>query len=313
MSRTSILGAAYELGEHETGHREAPGFAAKLDRYEMIDDAAIWGWGRFYRSGRGRAGLAVASARRTLARAGRTGGDIDAVLLCATEFEPDVDSHARYSREVLGELGIERAFVAGMTLGRCNTLLSAVHVADRLVASGSYHDVLVVAGDLITDEDRRFQQFALFSDAAASAVVTASPGELAIVASSSAMDVAGLEAAGRFSGRLGRETADAITRASGVAPGEVSVVLSPNVFRPLVRMSEGQSGFRPHQLYLDNIADRGHCFSADPLVNLVDLRESGRTRPGDHVLLTSSVPGSCVRVLTEVLDFHCDDRGVHHA
>ena len=300
--RTSVLGAAYELGEYEAGYREAHRFEEKIARYEMLDDATAWGWGRFFRSERSRAELAVASARRTLAKAGRTGGDLDAVILCATEFPANVDCHARYCRVVLGELGIERAFMIGVTLGQCNTMLSAVHLADRLVASQSYESVLVVVSDLVADEERRFQQFALFSDAAASCVVTSHPGDLAILASASALDPSALDTAGRFSGRLGRATVEAITHRSGVPPGEVSVVLSPNMFTPIVRMSEGQSGFRPDQLYLRNIADRGHCFSADPLVNLVDHQRANGTQPGQHVLLTSSVPGSCVRILARILD-----------
>jgi len=300
--RVSVLGAAYELGECESGYREAHRFEEKIAHYEMIDDAAAWGWGRFYRSARERTELAVASARHTLALAERTGGDMDAVILGAAEFPSSVDSHARYCRTVLGELGLTSAFVIGVTLGRCNTMLSAVHLADRLVASQTYHSVLVVVSDMVADEEQRFQNFALFSDAAASCVVTSHPGDLAIVATASALDLSALDAAGRFSGRLGRAAVDAIARQSGVAPETVSVVLPPNLFTPIVRMSEGQSGFRADQLYLKNIANRGHCFSADPLVNLVDLQRGNGTGPGERVLLTSGVPGSRVSILTEVLD-----------
>lgn len=311
-SQAYVLGAAYELGEHEVSYRQAHRFEDKISRYEMLDDAAVWGWGRFFRSDRSRAGLALASARRTLAAAGSAGDDIDAVILCATEFPADVDYHARYGRTVLGELGLGHAFMIGVTLGRCNTMLSAVHLADRLVASQAYHSVLVVASDLVSDEEQRFQHFALFSDAAASCLVTSRPGDLAIVATASALDPSALDTTSRFSGKLGRAAVDAITRQSGVAPDKISRVLSPNVFIPIVRMSEGQSGFRPGQLFLENVANRGHCYSADPLVNLVDLQSANGTRPGEYVLLTSSVPGSCVRVLAKVLDPHSLE-GVQHA
>jgi 3-oxoacyl-[acyl-carrier-protein] synthase III len=311
--RVSVRGAAYELGEHQAGYREAHRFEEKIVRYEMADDAAAWGWGRFYRSGRSRAELAVASARRTLARAACTGGDMDAVILCAAEFPASVDDHARYCRAVLEELGLERAFVTGVTLGQCNTMLSAVFLADRLVASQAYDRVLVIASDLVTDEEDRFQPFALFSDGAASCILTSEPqpGDLAIVATASALDPPALDAAGRFSGRLGRAAIDAITGESGVPAGQVSVVLPPNLFTPIVRMSEGQSGFRPDQLYLRNIANRGHCFSADPLVNLVDRQSEDGTRPGEYVLLTSSVPGARISILAEVPDPQLKP-GAHH-
>ncbi|GAA4551957.1 hypothetical protein [Amycolatopsis samaneae] len=299
-ARASVGGAAYELGEYEAGYREAPRFAEKIARYEMLDEAGVWGWGRFFVSGRDRAELAVAAARRTLAMTGCTGGDVDAVVLGAAEFPADVDSHARYCRTVLEALKLGNAFVLGVTLGRCTTLLSAVHLAERLVASGTYDNVLVVVADRVEDEEKRFQQFAIFSDSAASCLVTSRPGDLAIVATASALDPAALDAAGRFSGQLGRAAAEAITRRSGVRPEEIAAVLPPNLFTPIVRMSEGQAGFRPGQLFLANIANRGHCFSADPIVNLVDRQRADGLRPGDHLLLTSGVPGARVSILVQV-------------
>ena len=300
--RVSVRGAAYELGEHEAGYREAHRFEEKIVQYEMLDDAAAWGWGRFFRSGRSRAELAVASARRTLALAGCTGAAMDAVILCAAEFPASVDCHAHYCRVVLEGLGLERAFVTGVTLGRCNTMLSSVYLAHRLVASQAYGSVLVIGSDLVADEEERFQPFALFSDGAASCIVTSQPGDLAILATASVLDPPALDAAGRFSGRLGRAAIDAITRECSVPADKVSVVLPPNLFTPIVRMGEGQSGFRADQLYLRNAANRGHCFSADPLVNLVDRQSEDGTRPGEYVLLTSSVPGARVSILAEVLD-----------
>jgi 3-oxoacyl-[acyl-carrier-protein] synthase-3 len=311
-AQVSIRGACYELGEYETSYREAHRFAAKIARFEMLDDAAAWGWGKFFRSGRDRGELAVASASRTLAMAECDGGDMDAVILCAAEFPANVDWHARYCREVLEALGLEHAFVIGVTLARCNTLLSAVLLAERLVRSRVYDSVLVITSDRISDEEERFQQFALFSDGAASCIVTSRPGELGILATASALAPAALDTARRFGGQLGHTTTDAITRQSGVQPDKVSVVLPPNLFTPIVRMSEGQAGFRPDQLYLRNIAERGHCFSADPLVNLVDRQDANGTRPGEYVLLTSSVPGSRVSILAEVLDPQ-PARGAQHA
>jgi 3-oxoacyl-[acyl-carrier-protein] synthase-3 len=57
-------------------------------------------------------------------------------------------------------------------------------------------------------------------------------------------------------------------------------------------MKERQAGFSREQLYLDNIPRLGHCFAADPLINLVDRTERGDVRPGRYCLLAASVPGS---------------------
>jgi len=205
-----------------------------------------------------------------------------------------------------------------VTLGRCTTMLSAIQLANGLVAGNVYHDVLVIASDRITDEEDRFQNFAFFSDGAASCVVSAEPGELAIRAGAFVLDVPALDSPGRVDARLGRTNIDAITGRSQVSAREIALVLPSNLFVPIVRMNERQSGFRPDQLYLRNIAERGHCFSADPVVNLVDSRPVDGWRPGDHLLLTSTVPGARVSVLLEALDgtkerTSMGTRGVEHA
>jgi 3-oxoacyl-[acyl-carrier-protein] synthase-3 len=41
----------------------------------------------------------------------------------------------------------------------------------------------------------------------------------------------------------------------------------------------------------------GHCFAADPLINLVDRDAQGELRDGAHYLLAASVPGSRIGVL----------------
>lgn len=299
-----IHGAACELGEHVVEHRDAFRFAEKLVEFRMPESATVWGWGSFHRTSRSRAELAVASARRTLDSAGCRAADVDAVLLCGAEFPSQVAAHADYCRTVLGELELGHAFVTGVTLGRCTTMLTAIQLAHGLVAGGAHHDVLVVASDRVVDEDDRFQSFALFSDSAASCVISTRPGgELAVRATAAVHDVPALTVDGRVNGELARLGTETLTRRSGVAPSDIATVLASNVYVPILRMSERQSGFRLDQLYLRGIALRGHCFSADPIVNLVDHRSTGAgLRTGDHVVLSSSVPGSRVSLLTEVLD-----------
>jgi 3-oxoacyl-[acyl-carrier-protein] synthase III len=62
-------------------------------------------------------------------------------------------------------------------------------------------------------------------------------------------------------------------------------------------MKERQAGFTAGQLYLDNITRLGHCFAADPLINLVDRAALGHIEAGSHCMLASSVPGSRIGVL----------------
>jgi 3-oxoacyl-[acyl-carrier-protein] synthase-3 len=66
-----------------------------------------------------------------------------------------------------------------------------------------------------------------------------------------------------------------------------------NIFLPLLITKERQAGFTAEQIYSRNVTRIGHCYAADPLINLVDRQ----THPGHYYLLAASVPGSRFGVL----------------
>jgi 3-oxoacyl-[acyl-carrier-protein] synthase-3 len=41
------------------------------------------------------------------------------------------------------------------------------------------------------------------------------------------------------------------------------------------------------RVMMDNIPVTGHCFCADPFINYVHARDTGRLRPGEHYLMAS--------------------------
>jgi 3-oxoacyl-[acyl-carrier-protein] synthase-3 len=41
------------------------------------------------------------------------------------------------------------------------------------------------------------------------------------------------------------------------------------------------------RLYLDNLADLGHCFGADAFLNYRSASDAGRLKPGDHYVMTA--------------------------
>ena len=88
---------------------------------------------------------------------------------------------------------------------------------------------------------------------------------------------------------------------AGLKLGDLTALLHANLFTPLVAMKERQAGFSPGQLYLGNITRLGHCFAADPLINLVDRDGLGHLAAGSYCLLASSVPGSRIGALLRTL------------
>lgn len=293
-----LLGASYVLGARQMSYLDIEGFAATAASYQMAEDPSLWGWGKFHKSDDAAIEMTIETAQRTLRRSGLHGSDIDTLIMCATEFPAGIDSHAACTRRLIDALALGDVFVVGVTLNRCATLLSALVMANALVRSGERRAILVVSGDKIDSESQRFQKFAIFSDGAASCVVAAGGSTgYAILAGATAVEAAAMRVDGEISSRLGREVNERIRRLVDVAPAQIRLVLHNNMFIPLVRMKEQNAGFRPSQLYLDNVARKGHCFGCDPLINLVDCASSGLSGMDDYLLLASSTPGMRATVL----------------
>jgi 3-oxoacyl-[acyl-carrier-protein] synthase-3 len=201
---------------------------------------------------------------------------------------------------ILTGLGIADADFVGVGINRCTNLLAGLQVADALVRSGRHRRVLVITTDRVQDETTRMDKFALFSDGAASCLVTgADPGAegFDLLACATANRAAELDWSNEINPALASQVNEQLLKPFDLTLAEVSGLMHTNVYKPVVYLKEMQAGFTAAQLYLDNITRIGHCFAADPLVNLVDRGSAGHLRDGDHYLLAASVPGSRAGVL----------------
>src|SRR5215470_3732580 len=196
-------------------------------------------------------------------------------------------------------IGIDDADFIGVALHRCANLLAGIRTGEAMVACGRYRRVLVISTDRIEDESLRMEKFAMFSDGAASCLLTdedpAGTG-FELLASAAAHNVAQLDWASELSADLSQRVNESLLKRSGLTVADLSV-LHGNIFKPIVMLKEMQAGFKPAQLFTGNIPRFGHCFAADPLINLVDQVTAGRVREGTHCLLASSVQGTRIGVL----------------
>jgi 3-oxoacyl-[acyl-carrier-protein] synthase-3 len=298
----------YVLGEVEVAHTDLPDFADRAAAYRMPLKPDLWGWGTVRRTERTVADLAVESGRSTLAAAGVDPAGVDALVLCCTRFPGGPDTHGRFVAEITAGLGMPAAAFTGVTLNRCTNLLAGIDLATALVASRRHRSVLVVTTDRVAGERDRQEQFALFSDGAASCLVSAGAhGTPAyeVLGCASAQANADLDWSHEISSDLSRVVNDELAKAGGPAIGEVTGLLHANLFLPLIGMKERQAGFTAAQLDTGNTARVGHCFAADPLINLADRAGRGDVGDGDTYLLAVSVPGvrygALLRAHTRVL------------
>jgi 3-oxoacyl-[acyl-carrier-protein] synthase III len=298
-----LRGASYVLGERETDHTAIANLGELADRFRMAPDAGLWGWGGIRTTSRELEELAADAGVATLAAAAIGPSSIDALVLCSNRIPGPAEGHGRLVEQILTGIGLPDIPCYGQNLNRCVNLLAGLDVARAFVVSGRYRRVLVITTDKVADGADRMSQFALFSDGAASCVVAADPGESSAAGSyellgcATAQDTASLEWTSQISSDLARDVNDRLLAPSGLTLGDIAGLMHANLFKPLVVMKERQAGFSARQLYLDNIRRIGHCFAADPLINLADRAALGHIGEGRFCLLAASVPGSRIGAL----------------
>ncbi len=300
-----LRGPSYVLGEQVLDHTEVPNLAELAKQYRLVPQPTMWGWGTVRVASADLATMAAQSGRATLTAAGLAASAIDALVICSNRIPGPAEGHGEFVANVITGVGLGNIPAYGVNLNRCVNLLAGIDVATAFVTSGRYQRVLVITTDKVADDEERMSQFALFSDGAASCVIAADPvvadsaGTVSfeLLGCATAQDTATLEWTNQISSDLARDVNDQLLAKAGLKLGEVTALLHANLFTPLLVMKERQAGFTADQLYLGNITRIGHCFAADPLVNLVDRMALGHLPDGAICLLVTSVPGSRIGVL----------------
>ncbi|MCY7364783.1 MAG: hypothetical protein LH469_05650 [Frankiaceae bacterium] len=288
----------YVLGEIVVPHTDIDDLAARSDELGMAPTASLWGWGDVRGTALGLEDLAIASATETLRAAGAP--RIDALILCSTRFPGGAEEHGGFVGRIIAGLDLGDVAFHGLTLHRCANLLAAIALASALVAAGVHRDVLVLTTDRVPDTDTRVRKYALFSDGAASCVVSSRgyPGDsYEIVATANTRDLRALDHDDEISADLARAATENVLAGTGLAVSNISAVMHANLVTPVVMLKERQAGFTRAQLDAANITRFGHCFAADPLINLVDRGLLGHVPMAGHTVLTTSVPGERYAVL----------------
>jgi len=297
-TRAYVRGASYVLGETEVGYADIAGLPELAASFGLAQNPGLWGWGTVRTTRRGLADLAADAGRATLHAAGVDRAD--ALVFCSARLPGPSEDHGAFLANVLTGAGLGGIPCYGQSLNRCVNLLAALDTAHAFVASGRYRRVLVITADAVAEGGDPMSQFALYCDGAASCLVAADPGAseaYEILGCATAQDTATMERTSQISSDLAREVNDRLLGPPGLKLGDVAALMHLNLFKPLLVMKERQAGFREDQLYLDNITRIGHCYAADPLINLADRAALGHVGEGHYCLLAASVPGARIGVL----------------
>jgi len=214
-----------------------------------------------------------------------------------------VPPYLRHMDTVRDKLGLDQARVFTMAHQSCVTGLYALKTVEALLRdepAGS--TALILVGEkVVSSVMQHIPNTTILGDAAAAALVSLDgPGDTVLGLAQRTLGqfhAAGdmtPEQQGRYHESyvpaLAAVMRDAVLDA-GITLDDVSLVLPHNVNRFSWSETARLLGIPLARIYLENIPRMGHCFSADPFVNLATARAEGATKPGDQVLLASAGQG----------------------
>lgn len=190
------------------------------------------------------------------------------------------------------ELGLTRAAGLGVGQQACATLFAAIRVGRAmLIAEPEIGAVLCVAADRFPAHARREMIYNVVSDGACAALLRREwPVDRILacgnVTKGALWDAAAMEneiVAAYFP--TARTVIEDTLRRARLEIDDIDWIVPHNVSLRSWEILLGLLEVPREKLFADNIARVGHTVASDALLNLRDLLDTGRVRPGDRLLL----------------------------
>lgn len=218
----------------------------------------------------------------------------------AAEFDKsrDVKHVMKFpASELQSAFGMTRAFVIGLNQQACTGMLGALRVARNfLSAEEQLSNILCITADRFPVGAVYEQSYNLISDGAAACMVSRDPGGLALldvhqITNGAMVSASDDETAGsyfNYTCRLVEETLDR----NGLQMSDIRWVVPQNTNAKAWEILVRLLGVDNANAYFPSMASTGHVISADNVINLAALVESGSTRRGDRILTFMAGYGS---------------------
>jgi 3-oxoacyl-[acyl-carrier-protein] synthase-3 len=296
-----VTGPGYALGEIKAHVTES---AAAGRLHSAPDDLASAGFAWHYVSAPGSTAYDLArSAVRALPGEALSGG-VDAVihatcLPCngnvgssqAWRATRDVTHLMDYPGSRLqADFALDRAIVIGLSQQGCTSMLGAIRLGAVLLASEpQWAKVLCVTADRFPAEARYEHSYNLVSDSAAACVVTRQQAGFRLLTAHQITN-GGLhgatddETVGTYFSYVRLLVTQTLDRA-GVGIGDIAWIVPQNTNQKAWQILSRMLGVEFGQVWQPSLPDHGHAISADNLINLAALADSGQLRAGQRILL----------------------------
>lgn len=289
-----LLAPSYVVGEIEGDVDALSNKLDVLNEFAMPDVKELWGWDAYRKTDKSAVELASEAIRSTLSKSGLQPTEVDALILCCNG---SFNYHAqnRFLGELTTTLGLAYTFVTWVGGAGCASLFSAVKLASALVESGTNRNVLVVTVDKIERDIERFQRYGVLSDGACCFIVTRSE---AVDFSISAVKVMSCPSSLSNGGANFQEKCqliysvfDEIKREGKAELAKTTAFFGSNIFIPIQEIELSVMPVDGLLAYQGNTARYGHCYAADPIINLVDFYSQPENADVGTSVLASTAHG----------------------
>ncbi|HEX9334354.1 MAG TPA: ketoacyl-ACP synthase III family protein [Pseudonocardiaceae bacterium] len=203
-------------------------------------------------------------------------------------------------RQVCEQAGLSHANAFALTQHACASGLLAVDLAGRLLAAEGDDDglVLVLTGEKVFTPTAQFIPATTVMGEGTAAVLVARNGNADRVLSYATRTHGrysnGLFVSHELSAQFQQdypvslaEVIHAALREAGLSLADLDLVLPHNVNRVSWSQLCQLLDYPLDRVFMDNIPVTGHCFCADPFINLQSAVERGRLSPGDRYLMVA--------------------------
>lgn len=269
MSDAGIRYIDFTPGAEAVHYRCLPDIGQRIAKLAMPDEPDFWRWGQFRRSiGDYRAhvesGFAALAAYLT-----RSGVSVDQVVLCA----PCVNDCGEFVEAVraLQLPGIRLDDAALVEGTDCVNLIAALDLARRQIAAGA-REVLVLATEKVAKETWRFKKFSLFSDYSMAILVSADLDacRYAIVDVLVQPDPQPGQDTGSILARtLEKSCLGQLLGRNRLSVQELGKFCYIHLYEPMYQMKGKDLGFDLGRMATAGIAELGHCYGADPFIDMI--------------------------------------------
>lgn len=188
-------------------------------------------------------------------------------------------------------LGLDRAFVVGLTQQACTSMLGSLRIADGLLATdASLSRILCVSADRFPPGATYEQAYSLISDGAAACVVSRAPAGYRLLAAHHITNGAMVsadddETVGSYFAYTHRLVTELLARA-GLAADDIDWVVPQNTDVKAWQILSRLLRIDPAKVCCPSLPDVAHVISGDNIVNLSLLHQSGVVQRGQRLLLT---------------------------